>query len=207
VIDLHTVPTANGQRASIMLEEVGLPYTVHVIDFKKQQHLSKEFLAINPCGMAPAIVDRDGPGGRPYAVFETMAIAYYLAEKTGKLMPKDLRARSEVYKWSAVVIADIAAAFSGQFYFKVAAPDKNAYAINLWEGRAKRFLGVLDRVLGDQPFVAGSDYTVADVLAYPTATSSAARLDDNIKEFPNLRRWVDKVGARPAVQRGMKVPA
>jgi len=207
VIDLYTVPTANGQRASIMLEELALPYTVHVIDFKTKQHLSREFLAINPCGMAPAIVDREGPGGKPYAVFETMAIAFYLAEKTGKLMPKDLGARAEVYKWSAMVIADLASAFAGQFYFKIAAPEKNPYAIDLMEGRAKRFLAVLDQRLAASPFIAGQDYTVADVLTYPSATSSASRLDEGIKAFPNLQRWVDKVGLRPAVQRGMKVPA
>lgn len=207
MIDLYTVPTANGQRASIMLEEVGLPYTVHVIDFAAAGHQAPTFLAINPLGMAPAMVDRDGPGGKPINVFETLAICYYLADKTGKLLPKDGVARVEAHKWAAMVAADLGPAFAGQYYFKIAAQPPVAYGVDLYETRAKRFLQTMDDRLADNAYLAGADYTIADVMAYPSATSSAARMDEGIAAYPHVGRWVEKVGARAAVKKGMAVPA
>lgn len=207
MIDLYTVATANGQRASIMLEEVGLPYEVHVVDFASGGHQAPEFLAINPLGMAPAIVDRDGPDGQPINVFETLAICYYLADKTGKLLAPDGRARAEAHKWAVMVAADLGPVFSGQFYFKVAAKPPVDYGVELFEGRAHRYLKVMDQQLGQTEYLAGDDYTIADVMAYPSATTSAARLDDGIGAYTNLARWIETVGARGAVKKGMAVPA
>jgi GST-like protein len=207
MIDLYTVPTANGQRASVMLEEVGLPYNVHVIDMVSGGHAAAEFLAINPLGMAPAMVDHDGPDGQAATLFETLAICYYLAEKTGQLMPKDGIARVEAHKWAVMVAADLGPAFAGQYYFKVAAQPPVPFGVDLYETRATRFLKAMDDRLADNEFLAGDAYTIADVMAYPSATSSASRMDDGIAAFSNVVRWVDTVGARPAVQKGMAVPA
>ena len=207
MIDLYTVPTANGQRASVMLEEVGLPYNVHVIDFGSAGHLAPDFLAINPLGMAPAMIDHDGPGGESVNLFETLAICYYLAEKTGKLMPADGVARVEAHKWAVTVAANLGPAFAGQYYFKVQAETPVAYGVDLYETRSKRFLKAMDDRLAGNEFLAGDTYTIADVMAYPSAATSGARLDDGIAAFSNVVRWADSVGNRPAVTKGMAVPA
>jgi len=207
MIDLYTVPTANGQRASIMLEEVELPYNVHVIDFASAGHQAPDFLAINPLGMAPALIDQDGPDGQAVNLFETLAICYYLAEKTGQLMPQGGVARVEAHKWAVMVAADLGPAFAGQYYFKVQAQPPQPYGVELYETRAKRFLKAMDDRLADTEFLAGDTYTIADVMAYPSATSSAGRMDEGIAEFSNVVRWVDTVGNRTAVQKGMAVPA
>ena len=207
MIDLYTVPTANGQRASIMLEEVELPYNVHVIDFASAGHQAPDFLAINPLGMAPALIDQDGPDGQAVNLFETLAICYYLAEKTGQLMPQGGVARVEAHKWAVMVAADLGPAFAGQYYFKVQAQPAQPYGTELYETRAKRFLKAMDDRLADTEFLAGDTYTIADVMAYPSATSSAGRMDEGIAEFSNVVRWVDTVGNRTAVQKGMAVPA
>lgn len=207
MIDLYTVATANGQRASIMLEEVGLPYNVHVIDFAKAEHLTPHFLAINPLGMAPAMIDPVGPGGEVINLFETLAICYYLAEKTGKLMPTAGVARVEAHKWAVTVAANIGPAFAGQYYFKVQAETPVTYGVDLYETRSKRFLKAMDDRLEGNEFLAGTTYTIADVMAYPSAATSGARLDDGIEAFSNVLRWVNSVGKRPAVKKGMAVPA
>jgi len=205
MIELFTVPTSNGQRASIMLEEVNLPYTVHRLSFQNGDHLKPDFLAVNPVGMAPAIVDHDGPGGKPISVFECAAIGLYLGEKTGRLMPKDLATRTEIYKWISVIVSNLGPAFTGQFLMKFAAKDKVPASIEAFETRARRFLKVLDGRLAAAPYLAGRDYTVADVIAYPSATTSVARLPDAVDGLTHLQRWVAELGARPAVQKGMAV--
>lgn len=205
MIDLYTVATSNGQRASILLEEFGLPYTVHKVNLPGGDHLKPEFLAINPNGMGPVIVDRDGPGGKPLTVFECGAIALYLAEKTGRLMPADLAGRAEVYKWLSVVIANLAPAFAGQYFTKIAAKEKVQSAIDIFEGRAMRFLKVLDQRLAEAPYLAGASLTIADLVAYPSATTSVQRLPGGIPGLTHLQRWVATMAARPGVQKGMAV--
>jgi len=207
MIDLYTVPTANGQRASVMLEEVDLPYNVHVIDFASAGHLAADFLAINPLGMAPAMIDHDGPDGETVNLFETLAICYYLAEKTGKLMPKGGVARVEAHKWAVMVAANLGPAFAGQFYFKVQATPPVDYGVDLYETRSKRFLKAMDDRLASNEFLAGDTYTIADVMAYPSAATSGARLDGGMAPYSNITRWTDTVGNRAAVKKGMAVPA
>jgi len=180
---------------------------VHVIDFASAGHLAADFLAINPLGMAPAMIDNDGPDGKTVNLFETLAICYYLAEKTGKLMPASGVARVEVHKWAVMVAANLGPSFAGQFYFKVQATPPIDYAVDLYETRSKRFLKAMDDQLADNEFLAGDAYTIADVMAYPSATTSGARLDSGIAAFSNVMRWVDSVGSRPAVKKGMAVPA
>jgi len=207
MIDLYTVKTANGQRASIMLEEVGLPYEVHLIDLPKGEHLSPEFLKINPLGMGPAITDREGPGGAPINVFETMAICTYLAEKTGRLLPASGVTRVEAQKWATMAVADLAPSSAGIFFMGMSPPEPITAGVEIFQTRLKRFYKAMDDRLADNDYLAGGDYTIADVLAYPGATTSAARVDGGISDYPNLQRWVDTLGARPAVQKGMAVSA
>lgn len=207
MIDLYTVKTANGQRASIMLEELGLPYETHLIDLTKGEHLNPAFLKINPLGMGPAITDCDGPDGKPIHVFETMAICTYLAEKTGKFLPKSGVARVEAQKWATMVAADLGPASAGIFYMGISPKEPIAYGVELFQGRLKRFYKAMDDHLADNEYLAGGDYTIADILAYPSATTSATRLPGGIAEFKNLQRWIDVLGARPAVKKGMAVSA
>lgn len=205
MIDLYTVATSNGQRASILLEELALPYAVHKLNLPAGDHLKPDFLAINPNGMAPVIVDRDAPGGKPVTVFECAAIGLYLAEKTGKLMPKDLAGRADVYKWLSVVVSNLGPAFTGQFLTKFSAKEKVPSVIDIFEGRAARFLKVLDQRLGEAKYLAGNEISIADLIAYPSATTSVQRLPDSVNGLKNLQRWVAELGARPAVQKGMAV--
>ena len=207
MIDLHTIPTANGQRGSVVLEEVGLPYNVHAIDFTSAEHLAPDFLAINPLGMAPAMIDHDGSGGESVNLFETLAICYCLAEKIGKLMLANRVARVEAHKWAVTVAANSGPAFAGQYYFKLQAETPVACGVGLYETRSKRFLRAMDGRLAENEFLAGDTFTIADVMAYPSAATSGARLDDGIAAFSNVVRWANSLGNRPAVKKGMAVPA
>ncbi len=201
MIDLYTVKTANGQRASIMLEEVELPYEVHLIDLKKGEHVAPDFLKINPLGMGPAITDREGPDGAPIHVFETMAICTYLAEKTGKLLPASGRTRVEAQKWATMAVADLAPSSAGIFFMGMGPPEPITAGVEIFQTRLKRFFKAMD------DYLAGGTYTIADVLAYPGATTSATRVEGGISEYKHLQRWVDLVGAREAVKKGMAVSA
>ncbi|MDA0368270.1 MAG: glutathione S-transferase N-terminal domain-containing protein [Proteobacteria bacterium] len=207
MIDLYTVKTANGQRASIVLEEAGLAYDVHMLDLTKGAHQAPAFLKINPLGMGPAITDRDGPDGKPIHVFETLAICTYIAEKTGKFLPAAGVARVEAQKWATMVAADLGPSFAGVFYMGISPPEPVPYGVDLFQGRAKRFLKAMDDRLAQNEFLAGSVYTIADILAYPSATTSAPRVPGGIDDFANIQRWVSTVGARPAVKKGMAASA
>jgi glutathione S-transferase len=209
MIDLYTVTTANGQRASIALEECGLAYRVHLVNLIAGEHKKPEFLAVNPIGKAPALIDHDGPGGKPITVYETAAMALYCGEKTGKLIPADLRARTEMMKWIAVCISDMGPAFSAQFWFsgplKGLAGESAPALEKHFIAQALGFLGAVDAHLGAHEYLTGKDYSMADAMMYPTAATSVGRLPPgSIDGMKNLIRWRDAVGARPAVQRGMK---
>jgi GST-like protein len=209
MIDLYTFRTANGRKASIMLEEVGLPYAVHVVNIIAGAQKAPEFLAVNPNGRIPAIVDRDGPGGAPFAVFESGAILLYLAEKTGMLLPRETAARFRAIQWLMFQMGGIGPAFGQAFHFRHQTPpgtpaDAVAAGRARYDAEAMRLCGVLDRALADRPFLAG-DYSVADIATYPWV-ALWRWLEIDLGRLPRLARWHEAVAARPAVARGMNVP-
>jgi len=200
MIDLYTFTTPNGRKASVMLEEVGLPYTTHKIDISNGEQFNPEFIAINPNSKIPAIVDRDAN----LSVFESGAILIYLAEKTGKLLPTEPKARYAVLQWLMFQMGGVGPMF-GQFnHFKKFAPEKIPYAINRYEKETLRIYGVLDKQLEEQEFL-GGDYSIADIATYPwVAIYEFQGL--TLNEHPHLKRWVETIRERPAVQKGMQVP-
>ncbi|BAY78286.1 glutathione S-transferase [Nostoc linckia NIES-25] len=200
MIDLYTFTTPNGRKASVMLEEVGLPYNVYKIDITKQEQFTPEFIAINPNSKIPAIVD----GETGIKVFESGAILIYLAEKTDKLLPKDQKSRFQVLEWLMFQMAGVGPMFGQLNHFKRFAPEKIPYAIERYEKETLRIYGVLDKQLQDNEFICG-DYSIADIATYPWVAIyefQGLTLDN----YPNLQRWVETVQQRPAVQRGMQVP-
>jgi GST-like protein len=200
MIDLYTFTTPNGRKASVMLEEVGLPYTVHVIDITKGDQFTPEFVAINPNSKIPAIVDQDDD----MTVFESGAILIYLAEKTGKLLPTDQKKRFLVLEWLMFQMASVGPMFGQLNHFRRFAPEKIPYAIDRYEKETLRLYGVLDRQLANHEFLCG-EYSIADVATFPWVASyefQGLTLDNH----PQLKRWFETVQARPAVQKGMKIP-
>jgi GSH-dependent disulfide-bond oxidoreductase len=206
MIDLHTVATANGYKASIMLEEVGLPYTTKAYDLIKGENFAPEFLALNPVGRLPAIVDHGAPGGA-LSVYGTLAILVYLAEKTGRLLPTQQPARAKTLEWCGIVASDIGPAYSGQFVFNVVAKEPQPWAIEFYNKLCLRMLQTMEQQLGKTQYLAGADYTIADILAYPVAAVSMSRFPGSLAAHANIARWHREVAARPAVQRGMRVPS
>ncbi len=207
MIDLHTTPTANGFKASIMLEETGLPYRAISYNLVKGEHFKPEYAAITPVARMPAIVDHEAAGGPPVSVYGTAAILFYLAEKTGRFFPANPAIRAKVYEWVGVVSSDVGPAYSGQFVFNVMAPEKLPWALEFYDKLCVRMVKTLEVRLGQARYLAGDEYTIADMIAYPVPAVSMKRFPGNLDAFPNLARWAAEVGARPAVQRGMQVPA
>jgi GST-like protein len=205
VIDLYTDTTPNGYKISIMLEEVGLPYTAHHVDIGKGDQFKPEFLAISPNNKIPAIIDRDGPGGKPYPMMESGAILIYLAEKTGKLLPQETRARFDVLQWLFFQMAHIGPMLGQAHHFRLYAPEQIPYAVNRYTNEAKRLYGVLDKRLADRGYLAG-EYSVADIAVWPWLRRPD-RQGVEIADHPNVKRWFDAIAARPAVERGLKVLA
>ncbi len=207
MIEFYTSATANGQKVAIMLEECAFEYNPHMINFAAGEHLSPPFIHLNPAGKIPAIVDSDGPGGQPFALAQTVAIVLYLAEKAGKFLPADAWERAEAYRYLALVASDIGGAFAGLFVFSHVHPQATPEVLDYFRAQAARNLRVLDKRLGESPFLAGDSYSVADIMAYPVAASSVKSLAEGLSPYPNLRRWADEIGARPAVQRAMMIGA
>ena len=205
MIDLYTASTPNGRKIPIMLEEVGLPYTVHALSFKTDEQKKPEYLAINPNGKIPAIVDRDGPGGRSVTVFESGAILIYLAEKTGQLLPKSGESRYETLQWLMFQMSAVGPMFGQLGYFMTAAPEKLHYAIERYTNETFRILHVLNARLGQQAYLAG-EYSIADIATYPWVVGMRERIP-NGPPLANMDRWVKAVGERPTVQKGMTVPS
>jgi glutathione S-transferase len=201
VIDLYTAATPNGWKASICLEELGLPYTTHAVRLDQGEQKSGAFLAINPNGRIPAIVDRDAGD---FAVFESGAILLYLAEKTGRLIPSDAKGRSVVVQWLMFQMAGVGPMQGQANVFFRYAPEKIPYAIDRYQNEVKRLYGVLDRRLAEVEYLA-RDYSIADVATWPWV-SLHGWAGVEIEPFPSLARWLAAVGARPAVQRGRAVP-
>ncbi|MBZ0325325.1 MAG: glutathione S-transferase N-terminal domain-containing protein [Alphaproteobacteria bacterium] len=203
MIDLYTWPTPNGQKIHVMLEETGLPYEVHPINIGKGDQFAPEFLAISPNNKMPAITDRDGPDGKPISVFESGAILIYLAEKTGKFLPTDPRARIQVIEWLMWQMGGIGPMLGQAHHFLRYAPEKIPYAMDRYRNEAGRLYGVLDKRLADRAYVAG-DYSIADMAIFPWTRLHEGQEQD-ITQFPNVKRWLDAVEARPAVQRGLAI--
>jgi GST-like protein len=200
MIDLYYWPTPNGHKASIMLEECGLAYRLHPVNILRGEQFRPAFLRISPNNKIPAIVDRDGPGGRPFAVFESGAILQYLAEKSGRLMPKDTRRRYEVLQWLAFQVANVGPMFGQCGHFLGYAPKKIPYAIDRYRNETLRLYGVMDRRLARSEYLAG-DYSIADVATWPWVhVRWLHRID--IDAFRHVRRWYEAIAERPAVKRG-----
>jgi GST-like protein len=206
MIQLYTSTTPNGRKASIMLEEIGLPYQVHHLDLRKGDQHDPKFLALNPNGRIPAIVDEDAPGG-PITVFESGAILLYLADKTGKLLAPSGKERYEAIEWVMFQMSAVGPMFGQFFHFARVAPEQLPYAIERYTKEAQRILGVLDGQLGKHDHLAGA-YSIADVCTYPWVAGSIEGITagGGGADFPNVRAWLARVGARPAVERGMKIP-
>ncbi|MBN36828.1 MAG: glutathione S-transferase [Rhodospirillaceae bacterium] len=205
MIKLFTSPTPNGRKVSIMLEEIALPYEVHRVDIGADEQFRPEFLAISPNNKIPAIVDPDGPGGAPISLFESGAILIYLAEKTGKLIPTESRARYEVLQWLMFQMAGVGPMFGQANHFIKFAREDVPYGKKRYRDEAMRLLGVMNRRLAEHDYLAG-DYSIADVATWPWVMR-AEWYDTDWSQFPNTRRWYDTIGAREAVKRGTDVPS
>jgi GSH-dependent disulfide-bond oxidoreductase len=200
MIDLYTFTTPNGRKASIMLEELELPYTPHVIDIRNGDQFTPEFVAINPNSKIPAIVDRD----TDITVFESGAILIYLAEKTGKLLPTDPKPRYAVLEWLMLQMGGVGPMFGQLNHFKRFAPEPIPYAIARYETETLRLYTVLDQQLARYDYL-GGDYSIADIATYPWVAIYAFQ-GLTLDNHPNLKRWFEQVAERPAVQKGMAVP-
>ena len=204
-IELHTWGTPNGRKVSIMLEECGLAYSVHRVDISKGEQHKPEFLKISPNNRIPAIVDPDGPGGRPISLFESGAILIYLAEKTGKFLSNDPVHKYKTLEWLMWQMGGVGPMFGQAHHFLRAAPSKIEYGIKRYVDEAKRLYGVLDKQLAGNAYSAGADYSIADMAIFPwTARHEWHQV--NLADFPNVKRWYDAINARPAVTKGMAVP-
>ena len=201
MIDLYTASTPNGWKASIMLEEVGLPYEVKPIRLDQGEQKQDWFLKINPNGRIPAIVDRDEGD---FGVFESGAILIYLAEKTGRLLPADLRGRSSVLQWLMFQMSGVGPMQGQANVFFRYAPEKIPFAIERYQRETRRLYEILDGALTEREYLAG-DYSIADVATWPWARIHGwAGVE--IDGLPNLQRWLERVGERPAVAKGWKIP-
>ena len=206
MIDLYYAPTPNGWKISIMLEELGIPYTVKPVNIRAGDQFKPEFLAISPNNRVPAIVDLEpADGGEPFAVFETGAILIYLADKFGRFLPSELRARSVVIQWVMWQMSGLGPMLGQHGHFALYAPEKIPYAIERYRDEASRLYHVLDVQLAKTgAYVAGHDYTIADIACFPWTMTHKAQgftLDD----YPNVKRWYADIRARPQVQAGLAI--
>jgi GST-like protein len=205
-IDLYTWPTPNGFKVSIMLEEVGLPYTVHPVNIGKGDQFEPAFLRISPNNKMPAIVDPEGPDGKPYDLFESGAILMYLAEKTGQFWPQSHPLRYDTIKWLMWQMGGFGPMLGQAHHFRAYAPEQIDYAINRYTKEAGRLYHVLDKRLGESEYMAGDEYTIADMATFPWSRSHE-RQGIDAADYPNFKRWFDAINERPAVQRGLQVLA
>ncbi len=208
MIDVYTWPTPNGHKVHIMLEECGLrlgrDWQAHPIDISKGDQFKPDFLRISPNNKIPALVDPDGPDGRPISLFESGAILLYLAAKTGKFLPKADRARWEVLQWLMFQMGGVGPMLGQAHHFRLYAPEPIEYAINRYTNEARRLYGVMDKRLAGHPFIAGRQYSVADIAIFPWLRSWKSQGID-WADYPRLKTWFDTIAERPAVQRGVAV--
>lgn len=204
MIDIYSWPTPNGHKIHIMLEETGLPYRVHGVNIRIGDQFKPEFLKISPNNRIPAIVDHDGPDGKPISLFESGAILIYFAGKTGKLLPLDLHQRYAALCWLMWQMGGIGPMFGQANHFRAYSVDKIVYAIERYTNEAIRLTNVLDKRLGEARYLAGDEYSIADIAVFPWMRN-ADRRGINLAEFPHAQRWFDAINARPAVQRALQV--
>ena len=205
MIDFYTWSTPNGRKVSVMLEECGLPYRVHPIDISKGDQFKPAFLAINPNNRIPAIVDPDGPDGKPLPLFESGAILIYLSGKTGKFLPQGVRAKYIALQWLMFQMGGVGPMFGQAHHFMRAKKDEIPYGSERYGAEAKRLYGVLNTRLSEAAYLA-DEYSIADIATYPwVARHEWHRVD--LTAFPAVKRWYDGIGRRPAVARGMAVPS
>jgi GST-like protein len=203
MIQFYTWVTPNGKKVSIMLEELGIPYEVHAVNLGQGDQFKPEYLAINPNNKIPAIIDPDGPGGKPFTLFESGAILHYLAEKSGKLWPADLRQRYTVIQWLMFQMGGVGPMFGQANYF-YRLKEKVPYAIERFHKEARRLYNVLDQELARKEYLAG-EYSIADIATYPWVWRHEIH-QVKLEEYPNVKRWYDTISERPAVKRGMEIP-
>ena len=205
MIDLYYWTTPNGHKVTLFLEEAGLPYRVHGVNIGKGEQFTPEFLAIAPNNRIPAIVDNDpAGGGDPVSLFESGAILLYLAEKTGQFIPSDLHGRAEVLQWLFWQMGGLGPMAGQNHHFSGYAPEKIPYAIDRYVKETNRLYGVLDKRLADRAFVAGDDYSIADMASYPWIVPYENQGQD-LNDFPNLKRWFEAIEARPATIRAYEL--
>ena len=204
MIDAYSWATPNGHKVHIMLEECGLPYRVHAIDIGSGEQFTPEFLAISPNNKIPAIVDPDGPDGKPISLFESGAILLYLAAKTGKFLPADVRGKYEVLQWLMFQMGGVGPMFGQTHHFLRYAPEKVDYAIGRYTRETTRLYGVLNARLGQHEYLA-DEYSIADIATFPWVARHEWH-DVALASYPHVLRWFKAIANRPAVQRGMAVP-
>ena len=203
MIDLYTWPTPNGHKVHIFLEETGLEYNVIPVNILTGDQFDPEFLKISPNNKMPAMVDRDGPDGKPYAVFESGAMLLYLAEKTGRFMPTGMAERYTVIQWLMFQMGGIGPMLGQAHHFRLYAPEKIEYAFNRYTNEASRLYRVVDTRLAEVEYLAG-DYSIADMATYPWLRYHENQ-GQKLEDYPHLKRWYDALSERPAVQRGLAV--
>ena len=206
MIEVWSWPTPNGQKVHIAIEELGLPYTIVPVAIGKGEQFKPEFLAINPNHRIPAIVDPDGPGGR-FTLFESGAILIYLAEKVGRLIPSDPASRYTCLQWLMFQMGGVGPMFGQYNHFANYAPEKIPYAIERYQNETNRLIRVLEKRLSEADYLAGRDYSIADIATFPWVRSAVRRSGFSLDAAPNVARWVEAIGARPGVIRGLALMA
>ncbi len=206
MIEVYSWATPNGHKVHIMLEECGLPYRAIPVNIGTGDQFAPDFLAISPNNKIPAIVDPDGPEGAPISLFESGAILLYLASKTGRFLPASTTARYEMLQWLMFQMGSVGPMLGQAHHFRQYAPEKLPYAIDRYTNEAKRLYGVMDRRLAKSKYIAGAEYTIADIAVFPWLRSWKNQGID-WDDYPHLKGWFDEIGARPAVKRGVEVLA
>lgn len=206
MIELYTWPTPNGHKIHIMLEEAAIPYRVHSVNIRTGEQFAPEFLNISPNNRIPAIIDPEGPHGAPLALFESGAILLYLAEKSGCFMPQDTAHRFTCLQWLMWQMGGVGPMFGQANHFRRYAKEQHPYAIERYTNEANRLMGILDLQLGKNSFIAGEEFTIADMAIFPWTRHADQRGIDML-EYPHAQRWFDAINARPAVQRALQVLA
>lgn len=206
MIEVYSWPTPNGHKVHIMLEECGLPYQAIPVNIGAGDQFKPDFLKISPNNKIPALVDPDGPDGKPISLFESGAILLYLAAKTGKFLPRTDRAKYEVLQWLMFQMGGLGPMLGQAHHFRIYAPEKIEYAIQRYTNEAKRLYGVLNQQLAKHKYIAGNQYTIADIAIFPWLRSWQNQGID-WADYPHLKKWFDTVALRPAVKRGVEVLA
>lgn len=206
MIDVYTWPTPNGHKIHIMLEETGLDYTAKPVDIAAGEQFDPDFLRISPNNKVPALVDHEGPDGEPISLFESGAILVYLGEKTGRFYPQAPRARYRTLEWLMFQMGHVGPMLGQAHHFRGYAPERLDYAVERYTNEAHRLYGVIDGRLGESAYLAGDEYTIADIAVFPWLRSHE-RQGVDLADYPNVKRWFDGIAARPAVRRGVQVLA